>query len=319
MDPHFPQNFPFLSSHQRNQQNPHAFPQALNLNRSSKQDLPLKKNSLVDISDSFFDIRDRGQMIDQISSPPCLSPLEVSGSKQQDYDDLIKDFLISGIDDNSKTIFKKSISSEDSQANNSPQIKKRQTWRPEEDAMVFQFIENHGQRWNEISKMMGNRSGKQIRDRYLNVLMPHINKSSWTKQEDKVIISKYQEYGSEWRHIAQELQGRTEAQVKNRFHTHLKVFLTKKPFARKTASMTELKLSSHYSLGGGSQNMLTEPNSGQRIMRVESETYQQSPVSHYNALETSFSFLGSGDSSHCLESAETGKAINSLNMMFSFK
>jgi len=69
---------------------------------------------------------------------------------------------------------------------------------------------------------MGNRTGKQVRDRYLNVLVSDINKSSWTEEEDSVIMEMLEKIGSQWCKISDCLQGRTEMQVKNRYYTYLK-------------------------------------------------------------------------------------------------
>ncbi len=144
---------------------------------------------------------------------------------------MIKDFVLSGINNSSKTIVKTPLSYEKSSTS---QKKKRQIWKPEEDSLVLELIEKHGQKWNIISKMMSsNRNGKQIRDRYLNVLTPNIKKSRWTEQEDALVLSLYEKWGSKWRQIAEELPGRTEAQVKNRFHTYLRGSCVKKQEAGK--------------------------------------------------------------------------------------
>jgi len=69
---------------------------------------------------------------------------------------------------------------------------------------------------------MKDRSGKQIRDRYLNKLKPDINKAEWTSEEDELVMTLCREFGHKWSRIATYLPGRTEGQVKNRFYSHIK-------------------------------------------------------------------------------------------------
>ena len=69
--------------------------------------------------------------------------------------------------------------------------------------------------------MIEGRTGKQIRDRYLNILKPGAKKGDWTPQEDHLILSLYYQYGRKWSKISNYVPGRTEGQVKNRFYAHI--------------------------------------------------------------------------------------------------
>ena len=53
------------------------------------------------------------------------------------------------------------------------------TWKKEEDNLILSLIEKYGTSWSKISKIIKTRNGKQIRDRYLNVLCPNINKKNF--------------------------------------------------------------------------------------------------------------------------------------------
>jgi len=199
---------------------------------------------------------------------------------------MIKNFLLSGVSENSKTILKKTLSSESRSScssSNLSQRKKRQTWKPDEDRLVIQLIGKHGQKWKEISKAMNNRTGKQIRDRYMNVLMPDIKKSYWTVQEDELILSLYQEHGSKWRQIARELQGRAESQIKNRFHTYLKGIYKRRSLTKK-ATDSEIVIN-------------------------------KSPLSTINVFETSSTCEESPKSCNSFET--NGKAADFVDMVFS--
>lgn len=99
---------------------------------------------------------------------------------------------------------------------------KRKPWQPHEDAKVLELVGRYGQSWAVVATMMEGRTGKQIRDRYLNKLRPNIKRGEWTNEEDRILLSCYYQIGHKWSKIATYLPGRTEGQVKNRFYSHIK-------------------------------------------------------------------------------------------------
>ena len=98
----------------------------------------------------------------------------------------------------------------------------RNLWQPHEDEQLLQLVNKYGYSWSLISHMITGRSGKQVRDRYLNKLNPSINKGKWSQEEDETIVSLFYEKGSKWSEIAKILEGRTESQVKNRFYSYIR-------------------------------------------------------------------------------------------------
>lgn len=101
--------------------------------------------------------------------------------------------------------------------------KVRRSWTKEEDQAILELIQKHGQNWGVISKKIGGtRSGKQIRDRYLNKLDPTINASKWTTEEDEKLLKLFLMEGRKWCQISKSLPGRTETGVKNRFYSKFK-------------------------------------------------------------------------------------------------
>lgn len=70
--------------------------------------------------------------------------------------------------------------------------------------------------------MKGNRTGKQVRERYINKLDPEISKANWEEEEDKLIFSYFTQFGPKWSEISKLLRGRPENMVKNRFYSHIK-------------------------------------------------------------------------------------------------
>jgi len=99
---------------------------------------------------------------------------------------------------------------------------KRRFWLPSEDAQLIELVNLYGERWSKIATFIEGRTGKQIRDRYINSLKPGIRQEAWTKEEDELLIKLYLKIGNKWSRIAHCLRGRTENQVKNRFRTFFK-------------------------------------------------------------------------------------------------
>jgi len=98
----------------------------------------------------------------------------------------------------------------------------RNPWTPKEDAKLADLMKKYGQSWAMISSCMEGRTGKQVRDRYLNKLRPNIKLGDWSAQEDELIVNLMKEVGNRWSLIANHLPGRTEGQVKNRYYSCIK-------------------------------------------------------------------------------------------------
>ena len=99
-------------------------------------------------------------------------------------------------------------------------------WSEEEDQYLLELVKRYGLDWATISRCMdGNRSGKQIRDHYLNKLAPAISKDKWTEDEDHRILALFKIHGRKWRKISELMPGRSEAMVKNRFYGRFKAVL----------------------------------------------------------------------------------------------
>ena len=96
------------------------------------------------------------------------------------------------------------------------------TWKKDEDNLIISLIEKYGKSWSKISKIIQTRNGKQIRDRYTNVLAPNINKNKFSVEEDNLLIQLYQKFGPKWSKIHTYFKNRTTDMIKNRFHSSLK-------------------------------------------------------------------------------------------------
>ncbi|CAD8178382.1 unnamed protein product [Paramecium pentaurelia] len=101
-------------------------------------------------------------------------------------------------------------------------FKLRRQWTQEEDEKLKNLVKEYGYHWSKISKLLPNRSGKQIREHYLNQLHPELNNEPWSKEEDEKIIEIYNNVGGKWSVVQKELQGRSENSIKNRFYSYLR-------------------------------------------------------------------------------------------------
>ena len=99
---------------------------------------------------------------------------------------------------------------------------RRALWKASEDNSVLELISEFGLKWSKIAAFLPGRTGKQVRDRYLNSLKPSIKHDDWIPEEDSLLISLYRKFGNRWCKIATKIPGRTESQVKNRFYAHIK-------------------------------------------------------------------------------------------------
>ena len=101
------------------------------------------------------------------------------------------------------------------------------SWTQEEDNQLLKLYKQYGKNWSDISKFMPYRTGKQIRDRFLNALDKNLNKEKFSEEEDEKIIKWYYVYGNSWCKIATKLKGRTGDMIKNRFYSSLKKIIEK--------------------------------------------------------------------------------------------
>uniref|UniRef100_A0A182YMA8 Uncharacterized protein n=1 Tax=Anopheles stephensi TaxID=30069 RepID=A0A182YMA8_ANOST len=95
-------------------------------------------------------------------------------------------------------------------------------WTKHEDAALKQLVEQYGERWDIISRLLKDRTDVQCQQRWTKVVNPDLIKGPWTKEEDDKVVALVTKYGpKKWTLIARHLRGRIGKQCRERWHNHL--------------------------------------------------------------------------------------------------
>ncbi|KAF8014380.1 hypothetical protein BT93_H0272 [Corymbia citriodora subsp. variegata] len=115
---------------------------------------------------------------------------------------------------------------------------KKGPWTPEEDQVLISYIQRNGHgNWRALPKQAGLlRCGKSCRLRWINYLRPDIKRGNFSREEEETIIKLHEMLGNRWSAIAARLPGRTDNEIKNVWHTHLKKRLKQNQVTLATAA-----------------------------------------------------------------------------------
>jgi hypothetical protein len=104
-------------------------------------------------------------------------------------------------------------------------LRKLGQWEDDEDALLLKAISRERERspegkikWPLVASSVPQRSHKQCRERWVNHLSPTVIKHKWTSEEDALLLELGRKHLGKWAAIARFIPGRTENQVKVRWH-----------------------------------------------------------------------------------------------------
>ncbi|XP_027343339.1 transcription factor MYB4-like [Abrus precatorius] len=122
---------------------------------------------------------------------------------------------------------------------------KKGAWAPEEDKKLIAYVTKYGHwNWRLLPKFAGlARCGKSCRLRWLNYLRPDVKRGNFSHQEEETIIRLHEKLGNRWSTIAAQLQGRTDNEIKNHWHTTLKKRFEQKSDNRRGTAKTKVSKS----------------------------------------------------------------------------
>eukprot|EP00956_Cyclotella_meneghiniana_P011585 scaffold16276_cov49-Cyclotella_meneghiniana.AAC.5 len=101
-------------------------------------------------------------------------------------------------------------------------------WREDEDAAVLHAIAQSAKpvsayyfNWTDIAHQLPGRSGKQIRDRWINYLNPALNRLPFSPEDDLRLWEGHKKLRSRWTEISVEVfnSTRSENHIKNRWYS----------------------------------------------------------------------------------------------------
>ena len=95
----------------------------------------------------------------------------------------------------------------------------RQKFTPEEDSHLLSLVQQFGtNNWKSVTMCMRGRTVRQCRERFKYYLEPTLNRNTWTRDEDQLLLTKFDEIGPKWSKIGVYFVNRSPIDLKNRFH-----------------------------------------------------------------------------------------------------
>ncbi|ORX65679.1 hypothetical protein DL89DRAFT_260849 [Linderina pennispora] len=81
-------------------------------------------------------------------------------------------------------------------------------WTPEEDNLLRERVSQFPAQWSRVAEGIPGRTDDQCAKRWRESLDPEIDRGKWRPEEDRLLLEKFAEFGTQWQKIATFFQGR---------------------------------------------------------------------------------------------------------------
>ena len=116
----------------------------------------------------------------------------------------------------------------------------RKYFTKKEDHMLTEAALKYKQeKWNIIAQYVPGKTPKQCRDRWANYLRPTLHFGPWTENEDQLLVSLVNKYGTHWTKMKSQFPERSANCIKNRWYWLRKNNVRMMTLDKSTASLLE--------------------------------------------------------------------------------
>ncbi|KAJ2847175.1 hypothetical protein GGI22_006052, partial [Coemansia erecta] len=113
-------------------------------------------------------------------------------------------------------------------------------WTQEEDDLLRERVAQYPSQWSRVAEGITGRTDDQCAKRWRESLDPDIERSNWTPEEDRMLLDKFAEFGTQWQKIATFFQGRPGLHCRNRWRKIQRIISQKERKSGGTLSADDL-------------------------------------------------------------------------------
>ncbi|KAI9506462.1 Homeodomain-like protein, partial [Coemansia spiralis] len=90
-------------------------------------------------------------------------------------------------------------------------------WTADEDELLRERVAQFPSQWSRVAEGIQGRTDDQCAKRWRESLDPEIERGKWKPEEDRLLLEKFGEFGTQWQKIATFFHGRPGLHCRNRW------------------------------------------------------------------------------------------------------